>query len=190
MNKNKEMLKIFFKVLKNDKNTIDLVIPNAYQKSIYEIDYLKLKKLGYKNLIFDIDNTLMPVNEIKVTNELKELFKKLKKDFNICIVSNNNNARVDPVKKALNVLAISESNKPQKEAFEQSLRLLKGKKENTVMIGDQMLTDIVGGNKYGLYTILVEPFQNKYDLKTGTSRILQNMMMKKLKKQIKRYCYY
>ena len=49
------------------------------------------------------------------------------------------------------------------------------------MIGDQMLSDIVGANKYGIYTILVDPLENKYDIKTGTSRVLQNIMMKKIK---------
>lgn len=190
MGKNKEMLNIFFKVLKKDNKAIELVIPNSYQKNIFEIDYKKLKKAGYKNLIYDIDNTIMPVNDINVTNELKKLFSDLNKDFNICIVSNNKEKRVIPVKKSLNVIGIANANKPKKEAFDKILKVLNGKKKDTVMIGDQMLTDVVGGNSYGLYTILVEPFENKYDIKTGTSRILQNIIMKKLKDKIVRYKYY
>ncbi len=190
MAKNKEMLHIFFKVLFKDKNAINLVIPNSYQKNIFEINYKQLKENGYINLIFDIDNTIMPVNDTYVTDELKEFINKLKKEFNICLVSNNSLERVNPIKEKLKVLVISNANKPQKEAFDKSLKMLKSTKKNTVMIGDQMLTDIVGGNKYGLYTILVEPFKKKYDIKTGTSRILQNILMKKLTKQIKRYNYY
>ena len=190
MGKNKDMLNIFFKVLKKDKNAIKLVIPNSYCKNIYEIDYKKLKKEGYKNLIFDIDNTLMPVNDIKVTKELKDFIGALKKDFSICIMSNNDEKRVNPVKDELNVLALADANKPQKEAYDKAIKILRGNKKDTIMIGDQMLSDIVGGNRYGLYTILVEPFQNKYDLKTGVSRILQNIIMKKLKKEIERYKYY
>lgn len=190
MGKNKEMLDIFFKVLKNDKDAIKLVIPNSYYKNIYEIDYKKLKKDGYKNLIFDIDNTIMPVNDINVPKELKEFISKLKKDFLVCIMSNNDEKRVNPVVKELEVFSLSNANKPKKEAFDKSLKLLNGNKKNTIMIGDQMLTDVVGGNKYGIYTILVEPYKNKYDLKTGVSRILQNIIMKKLKEKITRYKYY
>jgi len=190
MSKNKDMLNIFFKVLKNDKKAINLVTPKSYRKNIYEIDYKKLKKDGFTNLIFDIDNTIMPVNDINVTKELKDFFKKLKKDFNICIVSNNNEQRVNPVEKELDVLAIANAKKPSKEAFDKALSLLKSKNDNTVMIGDQMLSDVVGANRYGLYSILVEPYKNKYDIKTGTSRILQNIIMKKIKKTVARYNYY
>ena len=53
-----------------------------------------------------------------------------------------------------------------------------------------MLSDIVFANKYKLYSILVEPVKNKYDIKTGTSRVLQNIIMKKLKSKIERYKYF
>lgn len=187
MSKNKDMLKIFFKVLKNDKKAIKLITPKSYKKNIYEIDYKKLKQDGYINLIFDIDNTIMPVNDINVTEELKNFFLKLKNDFNICIVSNNVIERVNPVEKELKVKALANAKKPNKEAFDKALKLLKSKKNNTVMIGDQMLSDIVGANRYGLFSILVEPYKNKYDIKTGTSRVLQNIIMKKI---VARYNYY
>lgn len=190
MGKNKEMLNIFLSSIKGDKKSISLITPNSYRKNIYEIDYKFLKKQGYKHLIFDIDNTIMPVNDINVSNELKEFFNKLKKDFTICVVSNNNEARVNPIKKELDVIGLADAKKPKKEAYDKSLKLLNGTKKDTVMIGDQMLSDIVGGNRYGLYTILVEPFENKYDIKTGTSRVLQNILMNRLKEKIERYKYY
>ncbi len=190
MGKNKEMFKIFLKALKNDKQATCLVIPKSYVKNIYEINYKKLKNLGIQNLIFDIDNTIMPVNNIEVTQNLKTFFNELKKDFTICLVSNNGEDRVNPVKKDLNVLAIANAKKPSKETYDEIVKLLNVTKNNTAIIGDQMLSDIVFGNQFGLYTILVEPFLKKYDIKTGTSRILQNILMKKLKKKIKRYNYY
>lgn len=190
MSKNKEMFKIFLKALSDEKNAVDLVIPNSYVENIEKINYKKLQELGITNLIFDIDNTIMPVNDIKVTAELKEFFNHLKKDFTICLVSNNGEVRVNPVKMELEVMALASANKPKKEAYEKTLKLLKSTKQTTAMIGDQMLSDIVFGNQFGLYTILVEPFAKKYDIKTGTSRILQNILMKKLKKKIKRYNYY
>lgn len=189
MGKNKEMLKIFFGVLKSKKEDLLLVTPNAYQQSIYTIDYKKLKKLGYKNLIFDIDNTITAVNSLEVSQKTKILFEQLKKDFNLCIVSNNKEKRVEPIKKELAILSLAKANKPKKESFENAISLLQGTKKDTAIIGDQMLSDIVGGNQYGIYTILVEPYAKKYDLKTGVSRILQNKMMKK-SNTIDRYKYY
>ena len=192
-NKNKEMLKVFFGVMKNDDKYINLIIPNSYVSDIYSIEYQNLYDKGYCNLIFDIDNTLLPVNDINVPAKLVRLFNKLKKiGFNICIVSNNGLERVKPVSEKLDASYLHEAKKPNKEAFDRALELLNSDCGTTIMIGDQMLSDIKGANEYGLYSILVEPVDNKYDIKTGTSRILQNIMVKKLEKKniFHRNCYY
>lgn len=178
MPKNFTMLKTFIKVMYGKDTSI---IPNTYTKDIYSIDYKTLKQKKMTNLIFDIDNTILKVNSVEISPKLKKLFSQIDKDFNICIVSNNKKERVLPVAQILNCNYIFEAKKPNKEAFDKALNILKAKKENTVMIGDQMLSDIVGANKYGIYTILVDPLENKYDIKTGTSRVLQNIMMKKIK---------
>lgn len=190
MGKNKDMLNIFFKIMKNNKRAINLVIPKSYVKNIYEINYDELKKNEYTNLIFDIDNTIMPVNDTNVTKELKCFFDNLKKNFNICILSNNSDSRVIPVKDKLGVKGFANAEKPSKYAYDKALELLNANPNNTVMIGDQMLSDIVFANRYNLYSILVEPYEKKYDIKTGTSRVLQNIIMKKLKNKIKRYNYF
>jgi hypothetical protein len=90
--------------------------------------------------------------------------------------------RVKPVKEALDVVAISRADKPYHSGLNRALKALKATKNDTIIIGDQMLTDVVGGNSYGIKTILVEPYKKKYNLKTGTSRVLQNIIMLKLKK--------
>ncbi len=190
MGKNKEMLKTFIKILKNDKCSSELVIPNSYQKNIYTIPYESLYKRGYKNLLFDIDNTIMPANSTEVSPELKEFFTTKLQKFNICLVSNNSYKRVYPVAQELQVPFLSRAGKPKEEAFMKSLQLLHSTKTNTVIIGDQMLTDIVGGNRYGLYTILVDPFIKHYDLKIGINRILQLIIMKKLQNKIQQKHYY
>lgn len=185
-NKHINMLKTFFKVMTNDKYYQSLVIPNMYKKNIFDIDYKKLKKLKMTNLIFDIDNTILPVDNSDVDDKLKDLFKKLTKDgFNICIVSNNNLDRVKTPGEILNVKYIANAKKPNKEAFDKAMSILKSNPLNTVMIGDQMLSDIRGAKENGLYAILVDPLVNKYNIQTKTSRILQDLMEKKLEKQNK-----
>lgn len=186
---NKEMLNIFWSSFKGDKTAISLITPQNYVENIKEIKYETLKKNGIENLVFDIDNTIMPVNEIMVTQDLKDFFNKLKKDFTICLLSNNDKQRVHPVAKILQVKEIENAHKPTEEAYEKLRQTIEIKKNNTIMIGDQMLTDIFFGNKFNLYTILVEPFKRKYDFKTGTNRILQNILMKKIK-TLKRYQYF
>ncbi len=178
MSKNLKMLKIFTKVIIFNDNS---VIPNMYIKDIYHIDYNYLKENNIKSLIFDIDNTILKVNSTNVPKKLKLLFTKLYNDFDICIVSNNKKERVVPVADILGCNYIYEAKKPCKDAFSKAIKLLKTKKENIAMIGDQMLSDIAGANKYGIYTILVDPLENKYDIKIGTSRLLQKIIMKKIK---------
>ncbi len=183
MSKNIKMLKCFMKVMQGDEEETKLVTPDMYAKNVFSINYHLLKKKRLKNLIFDIDNTILPVNDINISQELISFFKKLGKDFNICIVSNNNKDRVLPVAKAIETGYMYKAGKPNKEAFDKALILLDSKKENTVMIGDQMLSDIKGANEYGLYTIMVDPVSNKHDIKTGTSRILQKIIMNKFAKK-------
>lgn len=180
-NKNIEMLKTFFKIMGNDEKAINLIIPNSYVKDVYTIDYKELYKKGYRYIIFDIDNTILPVNVTEVPEALVKLFKKINKEkIKVCIVSNNKLERVLPVATKLDVLYLSDAKKPKKEAFDKALKILGSNVEDTIMVGDQMLTDIKGANEYGLYSILVDPVDNKYDVKTGTSRVLQNIMIKKL----------
>lgn len=183
MNKNGLMFKCFIDVMKNNKQAVNSVIPKMYKKNIYEINYDFLKKNKLTNLIFDIDNTILPVGEIKVDKKLIDFFKEIGKNFNICIVSNNVKERVLPVAKVLETGYLFEAGKPKKEAYDKALILLNSNKNNTVMIGDQMLSDIKGANEYGLYTIMVDPLSNKHDIKTRVSRILQKIMMRNFAKK-------
>lgn len=179
-NKNIIMIKSFIKVIKNDKDEINLILPKLYAKNIFEIDYAFLKQKKIKNLIFDIDNTILPVGDINVNERLVETFRTLKKEFNVCIMSNNNESRVLPVAETLKIKYLFEAGKPNKESFEKALEILNAKKGNTAMIGDQMLSDIKGANGFGIYSIMVDPVSYKHDVKTLVSRILQKIMMKKL----------
>ncbi|MDD2435788.1 MAG: YqeG family HAD IIIA-type phosphatase [Bacilli bacterium] len=193
MGKKTIMLKSFLKVIVSNKKQLNLMVPDYYVKDIYMIDYEHLLDKGFINLIFDIDNTILPVNDIKVNRRLIKLFKTLKKKgFKICLMSNNGNERVNPVSKKLKVLSLANADKPTKESFDNVLKLLQATKSSTIMIGDQMLSDIKGANEYGIASLLVEPLDNKYDLQTGTSRFLQNIIELKLKKKKRfiRHNYY
>ena len=82
-NKNKEMLKVFWGVMHNNEKYIQLIIPNCYVKDVYNIDYDLLYKKGYHNIIFDIDNTILPVNDIYKGNvgKVPDHIKTTSKDY-------------------------------------------------------------------------------------------------------------
>ena len=184
MGKNIAMLKCFSRVLSNDKKEIEKILPNMYAESFYTIDVDFLLKEKINKLILDIDGTLLPVDDTNVPDKLTKRIEEIKnKNIDVCLVSNNNEERVKPVAIKLKTKYLANANKPLKEAYENAIKLLNAKKNNVAMVGDQMMSDIKGGNNYGLYTILVKPVSKHNNIKTGTSRILQNIMEKHLKKQ-------
>ncbi|MBR2832920.1 MAG: YqeG family HAD IIIA-type phosphatase [Bacilli bacterium] len=183
MGKNKDMLNCFIKVMKNDEEEINKIIPDMYAQSFYDIDTTYLKNNGINNFIIDIDGTILKVDDTYVPAKMQTRINLIKQQkIKICLLSNNNEERVKPVAKTLNVPYLANARKPKKEAFDNALIILKSHKENTAMIGDQMMSDIKGANEYGISSILVRPIDKHNNIKTGTSRILQNIMEHHLKK--------
>ncbi len=180
--KSKIMLKTFFKVMIGNKKEMQRVIPKAYFNSVYDIDYKKLKEKGITCLLFDIDGTIAKVDDLNISDEIKQLFSNLK-EFKIILISNNDSKRVLPVSKVLNVPSLYSAKKPTCQAYETALKMLKVRKKNACMIGDQILTDIFGANNYGIYSILVNQMSNQNNLHTKIAHILQCLMIKKLRKK-------
>lgn len=151
--------------------------PTMYQKNIYEIDYALLKKQGVSVLIFDLDNTLAFIDDKECPKKSLELIQKLKKDFMVYIISNNEKVRIEPYTKALEIEGVAKARKP----FTKGLREIykKGhKKDEMVMIGDQLVTDILSGNLFSIKTIWTDPLGEK-DLKiTKFNRFLERCILK------------
>jgi HAD superfamily phosphatase (TIGR01668 family) len=154
-----------------------------YKKNIFEIDYEKLKKKKIKCLVFDLDNTLGLIHEIKCPKEVKKLLTKLKKDFTIYISSNNTRKRILPYIEDLEIEGESFSLKPLPKGLMRIRKKCGFKKSEMAMIGDQMVTDILSGNLYGVTTILVDPLGVK-DLKiTGLNRMIEGLIVKQYEKK-------
>ena len=178
------MFQTFIKVMLNSKKETHAIIPDGYYPNIYEIDYHQLKESHINTLMFDIDNTITKVDELKVPKKTKDLFKKLKsQNFKILLISNNHAYRTTPIASALEVKLLSDAGKPDKKAYSNALNILKSKKENTVAIGDQIITDIVGAKKYGIKAILVDQLSKENNIQTGIAQKLQKYMIKKLTKR-------
>ena len=185
LGKNIDMLKTYRKVLKNDKEMTNLIIPKMYAESFYTIDFEYLLKKDIKNLIIDIDGTILPADDTNVDERLIEKFKELKdKGFNICLVSNNSKSRVEPVADILKVPYLYKAKKPLRKCYDRSLEILKVNDLTKIaMIGDQMLTDVKGANNYKIYSVLVKPISKKNNIGTYINRRLQNRIERYLKEK-------
>jgi HAD superfamily phosphatase (TIGR01668 family) len=155
-----------------------------YVESIYHIDLVKLRARGIDTIISDLDNTLVPWVESKVNPELKQWLENLKaQGFKVCLVSNALERRIAHFRTELNVPGLSRANKPSRKAFRQALALLGSRPETTAMIGDQIFTDVLGGNRVGLFTILVVPLSDRDFFTTRIVRIFERWVLRHIAKQ-------
>lgn len=162
---------------------MNLFRPNMYKKNIFEIDYNKLKKQGITCLIFDLDNTLGLIEHEKCPLKTKKLLKELQKDFLILISSNNTKKRIAPYLKDLGIGGVAFSLKPSTKGLRKIKNHYNLNKKEMVMIGDQIVTDILSGNRYKIMTILVDPLGEK-DLRiTGLNRKIEARIIKYYKKR-------
>ena len=161
--------------------------PKMYKRSIYDINYEDLKKKNVKVIIFDLDNTLIGIDE-EPDNKLIKFIERLKKSFKIIVASNNTKERVKKVCDKINCDYLYSILKPTKLLKKYFNKKVNNSFSETVIIGDQIVTDIFLGNRLGIYTILVDHKKEK-DLKiTKLNRILEKRIMKNLR--IKRGEYY
>lgn len=156
-------------------------IPDMYQKSIYAIDYQKLIERGVKCVLFDLDNTLVPFSIKTANDKIIELFNNLReKGLKVIIFSNSPKRRVNTFKEELAVDCVFNACKPSKKSFEMVLNKYKYNITEIAIVGDQILTDIVGGNKVGITTILVNPVSTKDPAWTKVNRFFERRIMTKL----------
>lgn len=156
-------------------------IPDMYQKSIYDVSYEKLMVRGVKCLLFDLDNTLAPFSAKSVDDKVKTLFNNLREmGFKVIIFSNSPKSRVSAFAESLAVDFVANAKKPLKMGFNAILNKYKYNITEVAIIGDQMLTDICGGNKIGITTILVNPISTTDPIWTKFNRHFEHRVMNKL----------
>ena len=159
-------------------------MPNDYVQSVFQIDIEKLANSGFKGIITDLDNTLVGWDVKTPTKEIQEWFKKANDlGLTITIVSNNNEKRVSGFSKDLDVDFIFKARKPMGRAFKKAIQHMNIKPEETIVIGDQMLTDVLGGNNNGLYTIMVVPVKKTDGFLTRLNRIIERRLLNYFKRK-------
>jgi HAD superfamily phosphatase (TIGR01668 family) len=159
-------------------------LPSEHVKSIFEIQAESLKGRGIKGIITDLDNTLVEWDRPFATPELIEWFQSMvDQGITVTIVSNNNRDRVEAFASPVNIPFIFRARKPMGKAFKKALKSMKLKSEEVVVIGDQLLTDVLGGNLIGLHTILVVPVTQSDGFFTKFNRRIERSILKKLKQK-------
>lgn len=142
------------------ENIKRILAPRQVKNSIFELTGNFFKENHIKGILLDCDNTLMPWHEHVPGDAAKQWVGALKAaGYPLCIVSNNmfRHKRITSVAAQFGLPCVSEAMKPFPFGLRRALALTKTQPAETVMIGDQLLTDIVGGNILGLYTVLVQP---------------------------------
>ena len=152
--------------------------PDEYLDSAYGIDYEKLYKEGYRGLLFDIDNTIVP-HGAPADDRAKKLFEKLRTlGFRYCFVSNNQKPRVEPFAKAVEGDFIENAHKPAVKNYKKACQVIGIDLDRTIFIGDQLFTDIYGANKSGIANILVKYIGYYEKGKIGIRRRIEKVILK------------
>ncbi|MCR5686295.1 MAG: YqeG family HAD IIIA-type phosphatase [Lachnospiraceae bacterium] len=147
--------------------------PDEWKESPYSIDFDEYSRKGYKGIVFDIDNTLVPHGK-PASDDAKELISRLKQiGYGICIVSNNEKERVESFCRELGCEGVWKAHKPDTKGYFKACSAMKLSPASVLCIGDQLITDIHGGNRSGMHTILVNPITRAEEIQVIVKRKLE-----------------
>jgi uncharacterized protein len=162
----------------------NLLIPDLSLANIFEINVEMLEKQGIKGIITDMDNTLVPWSDRAVYPRLADWFKGLKsRGFKLIIVSNNSKDKGGKLARELDIPAIWYAIKPRRRAFRRALEIMQLRPDEVAVVGDQLFTDVLGGNRLGLFTIHVDPISEKEFFSTKLMRMMERFLFRNLRKK-------
>ena len=151
--------------------------PFEYVESVFAIDYNKLYNLGYKAIIFDVDNTLVHHGDDSNEN-VDNLFREIHNTgLKTLLLSNNDIDRIKRFIKNIDTLYICDADKPSTVNYLKAIEMLEVKKDEAIYIGDQVFIDIVGANKAGIDNILVKFIGYYTETKIGIKRHLEKIIL-------------
>lgn len=153
--------------------------PTLQAPSLDLISVDQLVRDGIKGLIIDLDNTMTPWNDVEVGPKVAKWFIKVEAaGISACVVSNNKKRqRVAIVAERLGIPFVFRATKPRRRAFRSGMDILGTGQKDTAVIGDQLFTDILGGNRLGLYTILVTPINDHEFIGTRFMRQIEKVLI-------------
>jgi len=171
---------------------LECFYPDLYINSTYQIDFGQYYRKGYRGIIFDIDNTLVPhgapadERSIALIQSLKEM------GFHILFLSNNKEPRVKMFNDAVQAQYIYKAGKPGKKGYLKAMEMLGTDVHTTLFVGDQLFTDVWGARNTGIFSILVRPVDKKEEIQIILKRYLEKIVLifyrRKCRREGKKYC--
>ncbi|MDR3156658.1 MAG: YqeG family HAD IIIA-type phosphatase [Lactobacillales bacterium] len=157
--------------------------PTWLIESIVQLTPEMLKVQGIKAVLADLDNTMIAWNNLDGTKEIHQWLKEMKAaGVSVIVVSNNKTSRVSRAVAPLGVDFVSWSMKPFCRGINVAQRKLRIEKKEMVMVGDQLMTDILAANRSGIRSILVKPIVESDSFITKFNRARERRILKKLAK--------
>lgn len=155
--------------------------PDYNLDSLFDIDFKELKAKGINAVLFDLDSTVMPSKSGEYPQKVKELLNSLKQNFAIAIISNNKRKEyIEKVQSMSDFPVIGNANKPSPKVMQEFLKSINIAPNETVVIGDRPLTDVLVGKLLGAKTILVDSITKDTENKqTRFVRKLERLVIKK-----------
>lgn len=159
--------------------------PREYYDSTYSINFAKYYHMGYRGVIFDIDNTLVE-HDAPADERAIRLIKKLKSlGFSVCFLSNNDEERVAMFNEPLDAKYIFKAGKPLAKGYREAMSVMGTDETNTMFVGDQLFTDIWGANNAKIRSVLVKPIAKHEEIQIVLKRIPEKLILHFYKKKHK-----
>ena len=156
---------------------LEMFYPDCEADSAYTIDYEALCRAGYRGVIFDIDNTLVP-HGAPATDEAVSFFEKLRNmGMSTMLLSNNKEPRVKSFADAVKSPYIYKADKPARGGYERAMEQMGTQAANTVFVGDQLFTDVWGAKRMGIRNFLVKPIHPKEEIQIVLKRRLEKIVL-------------
>jgi uncharacterized protein len=160
--------------------------PRRYcREGVTEVLVEHLVEAGIETVLLDLDNTLVGWQRHDISKAVHEWIAALKQaGMKLCLVSNTRHgARLKALSAELDIPYVRRAWKPRKKGFLNAMKDLGAEPSKTIMIGDQMFTDVLGGNRLGIYTVMVRPMARREFFGTKISRAAEYLLLSWFRKK-------
>lgn len=152
--------------------------PDEYRDSTFTLDYRQMYEQGYRGIIYDIDNTLVPHGAPADERAIRHFAGLREMGFRFCLISNNKEPRVASFARDIGgAFYVYDAHKPSRKAYLEAVEKMELPGSQVFFVGDQIFTDVYGARRAGLYSILVKPIHPKEEVQIVLKRYLEKIVL-------------
>ncbi len=157
---------------------LSVFYPDDYLDSTFIIDYKKMYEKGYRGVIYDIDNTLVPHGAPADERAIAHFAMLRELGFQFCLISNNQEPRVASFAEGIGgAFYVYDAHKPSRKAYLKAVAKMGMPRNQVFFVGDQIFTDVYGAKRAGIYSILVKPIHPKEEIQIVLKRYLEKIVL-------------